>query len=254
MHKPLENKSIDVKNVAFSYDREPILHDISFEVNAGDFLAFIGPNGGGKSTLMRLILGLLNPSSGQITCKEKAIGYVPQNTDINTAFPITAIDVILMGNERSLFGYSEAAKQKALSVLEAVGLKEYASQRIGNLSGGQRQRVMIARALQSDPKILMLDEPTSNIDPQGQHEIYELLRELNEKMTILVVSHDISIVVQYAKKVAYINQNLTFHDISSMRRAFGESTDNHFCEVELLKGMQQVCNHPDHQHERSHDA
>lgn len=248
LHAPSESKLIDVENVTFSYGKERILHDITLEVNRGDFLAFIGPNGGGKSTLMRLLLGLLAPSKGRITCNDKAIGYVPQNTDINTAFPITAIDVVLMGEERKLLGYSKTVRAKALDALKAVGLEAFAHHRIGDLSGGQRQRVMIARALQSDPHILMLDEPTSNIDPQGQHEIYELLRNLNERMTILVVSHDISVVVQYAKKVAYVNQTLTFHDISSMRTAFDHSEDSHFCEVELLKGMQNVCNHPDHHH------
>ncbi len=238
LREPSQNKLIDVNNVSFSYAKEPVLSHISLAIRKGDFLAFIGPNGGGKSTLMKLMLGLLQPSDGHITCNDTRIGYVPQNTDINTAFPITAVDVVLMGYERKLFGYTKAAKEKALGVLTAMGIEQYALQRIGSLSGGQRQRVMIARALQNDPNILMFDEPTSNIDPQGQYEIYELLQKLNESMTIVVISHDISVVVQYAKKVAYINRALTFHDISSMRRAFDKSAHQHFCEVELLKGMQ----------------
>lgn len=237
------NSILRVENIRFAYEREVILNEVSLDVETGDFLALIGPNGGGKSTLVRLMLGLLKPQKGRVHRNVPQIGYVPQNTDINTAFPITAQDVVLLGSERGMFGYSPAAREKALHSLEIVGLRAYAQNKIGSLSGGQRQRVMIARALQGDPKILMLDEPTSNIDPEGQHEIYELLRRLNEKMTIIVVSHDISVVVQYAKKVAYVNRSLTFHDISSMRTAFHEGHGDHFCEVELLKGMQHGGSH-----------
>lgn len=231
------NSILRVEDVSFAYEKEQVLDHIRLGIDAGDFLALIGPNGGGKSTLVRLMLGLLKPQKGKVVRTASEIGYVPQNTDINTAFPITAQDVVLLGSERSLFGYGRRERQKAQKALEAVDMGHHAESKIGTLSGGQRQRVMIARALQGDPKILMLDEPTSNIDPEGQREIYDLLQNLNDNMTIIVVSHDISVVVQYAQKVAYVNRTLTFHDISSMRNAFHAGHEDHFCEVELLRRM-----------------
>lgn len=239
MHSPasLPANIVNVDGVSLTLGGETILRDIHLEVEPGDFLALIGPNGGGKSTLVRLMLGLLRPTSGRILCSEKLIGYVPQNTDINITFPITVLDVVLMGHRRGIFGYSDAARQSAYDALRKVGLASYADARIGALSGGQRQRVMIARALQNDPKLLILDEPTSNIDPEGQFEIYELLKKLNADKTVIVVSHDISIVVQYAAKVAYVNRTLTFHDVSSMRTAFEANPQEHFCEVEMLHEM-----------------
>ncbi len=206
------------------------MQNVSLKIERGDFLALIGPNGGGKSTLLRLILGLLTPSRGTITCKASAIGYVPQNTNINTAFPITALDVVGMG------AAAANRREESLEALRSVGMEAFAHRRIGELSGGQRQRVMIARALVSHPEVLMLDEPTSSIDPQGQRDIYELLAKLGQKMTVVVVSHDIAVVVRYAKKVAYINRTLTFHDISAMQSAYAAHGE-HFCEVELLEGL-----------------
>lgn len=206
------------------------MQNVSLQIERGDFLALIGPNGGGKSTLLRLILGLLTPSRGTITCKASAIGYVPQNTNINTAFPITALDVVGMG------AAAANRREESLEALRSVGMEAFAHRRIGELSGGQRQRVMIARALVSHPEVLMLDEPTSSIDPQGQRDIYELLAKLGQKMTVVVVSHDIAVVVRYAKKVAYINRTLTFHDISAMQSAYAAHGE-HFCEVELLEGL-----------------
>lgn len=239
MHSPASSPAsiVEVDGVSLTLGGETILRDVHLEVAAGDFLALIGPNGGGKSTLVRLILGLLRPTSGSIFCNEKSIGYVPQNTDINTTFPITVLDVVLMGHRRSVFGYDDSAKESAYAALREVGLASYARSRIGALSGGQRQRVMIARALQNDPRLLILDEPTSNIDPEGQFEIYELLKKLNADKTVIVISHDISIVVQYAAKVAYVNRTLTFHDVSSMRTAFEANPQEHFCEVEMLHAI-----------------
>lgn len=230
MPKPSPDSLISVQSVSFGYGREPILRNVSLEVERGDFLALIGPNGGGKSTLLRLILGVLTPTQGSITCKAKAIGYVPQNTNINTAFPITALDVVGMGV------VGKERRTRSLEALRSVGMEALAQRRIGELSGGQRQRVMIARALVAKPEVLMLDEPTSSIDPQGQRDIYELLAKLGKAMTVVVVSHDIAVVVRYAKKVAYINRTLTFHDLSAMQRAYAAHGE-HFCEVELLEGL-----------------
>ena len=234
---------IEIKNLSFSYHKQKILEDINLSVEEKDFLAIIGPNGGGKSTLLKLILGI-NPvksgtvlTFGEVPQKNLSkIGYVPQNTNVNTDFPIKVIEVVLMGHigtKRPLFGYAKEERLCAMGALAQVGMEEFAEVKIGELSGGQRQRVMIARALCAHPQILILDEPTSSIDIDGQKQIYELLKELNSYITIIVVSHDISVIMQYANTVVHINKRLTFHDMSGKQ----ESQPNeckHFCEVELF--------------------
>jgi zinc transport system ATP-binding protein len=236
-----ENNLLYIDKLNFSYHKDKVLQNISLHVQKGDFLAIIGPNGGGKSTLIKLILGLLKPSKGTIKLfqnnhmSNESIGYVPQNTNINTSFPIKVIDVILMNMPKNSFlGYSSKQKELALEVLKQVNMSKYAQSKIGSLSGGQRQRVMIARALSLKPTLLILDEPTSSIDIDGQREIYELLKELNKDITIIVVSHDIQVILKYASKVAHVNKELSFHDITKLQNAFN-SNDEHFCEVELLE-------------------
>ena len=240
-------KAIEIKNLSFSYDNQVVLEDINLIVNQYDFLAIIGPNGGGKSTLLKLILGIKDIKKGRIEIFEKnhlenlvKVGYVPQNTNVNIDFPITVHEVVLMGHSQEKsntffnFGYNKHQKQCAINSLEKVGMKEFASKRIGSLSGGQRQRVMIARALCSNPDILLLDEPTASIDVNGQKQIYELLKELNKNITVIVVSHDISVILGFASKVAHINKKLSYHDIDSTKLNLN-SKDEHFCEVELLQ-------------------
>jgi zinc transport system ATP-binding protein len=251
-------KALKVEHVTFAYEKTPVLEDVSFSLEEGDFLAVIGPNGGGKSTLMRLILGVLKPDSGRIevfgTTPENArsrIGYVPQNTDINVHFPVTVEDVVLMGyrGKRPLWGHTPQERTCVRERLETVGVPaELASRRIGELSGGQRQRVMIARALCSDPHLLILDEPTANIDVKGQKAIYDLLKKLNDSMTVIVVTHDLSVILEYADKAAYVNKYLAFHDLSDKSSVFHtHGNEGHFCEVELLQmlGAQgcEKCNH-----------
>ena len=233
--------AIEVKNLSFSYDQK-VLEDINLEVKEGDFTVIIGPNGGGKSTLLKLILGILKPQKGEIKVFGRdieeslnLIGYVPQNTNINVDFPIKVYEVVLMGHIKEKkwgFGYSEIEKSCALHSLREVGMEEFAYKKIGDLSGGQRQRVMIARALCNHPKILLLDEPTANIDIDGQKMIYELLKKLNKDITIVTVSHDLSVILEYASKVAHINKKITFHDLDN--RAKFRPEGEHFCEVEML--------------------
>ncbi|HFS85402.1 MAG TPA: ABC transporter ATP-binding protein [Epsilonproteobacteria bacterium] len=237
---------IQIKNLSFAYEKEVVLEEISLSVNKNDFLAIIGPNGGGKSTLLKLVLGIEKIKKGSVEILgEKpsknlsTIGYVPQNTNVNINFPIRVIEVVMMGHagsKRPLFGYSAEEKACAMGSLAQVGMEKYANQKIGSLSGGQRQRVMIARALCAHPQILLLDEPTSSIDVKGQREIYELLKRLNQSITVVVVTHDISVILEYANKVAHINKTLSYHDISDKEETFhthGEK--DHFCEVELLQ-------------------
>ena len=236
---------IEVKNLYFKYDKEYVLEDINFVVEKGDFFTITGPNGGGKSTLIKLILGLLSPNKGEIIISNEIkdiieIGYVPQNTNINLEFPITVLDVVMMGNSskhksiKSFFNifYSQFEIECAKHSLEKVGMQDYLNSKISNLSGGQRQRVMIARALCSHPKLLILDEPTSNIDINGQKEIYTLLKELNKDITILVVTHDLKVISNYANKVLYINRQGFMHNLQSLFRL---DDNKHFCEVELMQ-------------------
>lgn len=240
---------LDLKNISFSYEKDKILEDVSLQLHTNDFLVVIGPNGGGKSTLLKLILGMLHPKNGTIQIfgmpqkdGAKNLGYVPQNTNINTDFPIKVIDVVMMGANRDkkfFFRRSSEDMQKALDKLKLVGMQSFAQTKIGMLSGGQRQRVIIARSLFSEPKLLILDEPTSSIDVDGQKQIYTLLKELSKTITIIVVSHDMSIILEYATKVAHINKKLTFHDISHLSTNLLPDS-NHVCAVELLELLGEV--------------
>jgi zinc transport system ATP-binding protein len=238
---------INISNLFYKYNKTDVLEDINLSIQDDDFLAIIGPNGGGKSTLLKLILGLLTPQTGKIDKKIKnsLIGYVPQNTNLNIDFPITALEIVLMGHtssKRKLFGYSKEDIACAMDSLKKVSMAEFANSKIGDLSGGQRQRVFIARALCSNPKIMLLDEPTASIDVKGQREIYELLKELNKSICIVVVSHDISVLLNYAKNVAHINKNLVYHTLENMQKNIN-TQDDHLCEVELLSalGKSHVC-------------
>jgi zinc transport system ATP-binding protein len=240
----LSSNLIEVKNISFAYRKDLVLKDINFTLQEGDFFAITGPNGGGKSTLIKLILGLLKPLKGSIklrNLKKIDIGYVPQNTNVNLEFPITVLDVVMMGNgakhrkTKKFFniGYSSFEKECVKHSLSKVGMEGFLENKISDLSGGQRQRVMIARAICSHPKLLVLDEPTSNIDINGQKEIYKLLKELNKEITILVITHDLTVISNYANKVLYVNQEGFMHNLRDDR--FKIDNNNHFCEVELMQ-------------------
>ena len=246
---------IEIKNLSFAYNRDLVLENIDLSIEKNDFLAIIGPNGGGKSTLLKLLLGIIKSKSQDIKIYDKPpsqnlskIGYLPQNTNINTDFPIKVLEVVMMGHIKTPheklksknfwhryfnIGYNEFEKSCALESLKQVGMEKFANKKIGSLSGGQRQRVMIARALCNHPKILILDEPTASIDVQGQKQIYNLLQILNKTISIIVVSHDISVILQYANKVAHINKTLNFHNITNKQKITEEN--KHFCEVEMLQ-------------------
>jgi len=240
---------ITIENLSFAYQKHKVLEDINLKVEERDFLAIIGPNGGGKSTLLKLILGIESIQKGSIkTFREKPkknlskIGYVPQDTNINTDFPIKVIEVVLMGHigtKQPLFGYAKEEIMCAMGALAQVGMQNFSDNKIGSLSGGQRQRVMIARALCANPKILILDEPTSNIDVDGQQQIYELLRLLNQSITIIVVSHAISVVLDFASKVVHINKKMTSHHLIE-KKTKNKKESKHFCEVEFFNTLKET--------------
>ncbi|SPD76106.1 Zinc uptake system ATP-binding protein ZurA [uncultured Desulfobacterium sp.] len=214
--------AIQVRNLSFSYDKTAILQDITFTLKQGDFLGIIGPNGGGKTTLLKLLLGILAPDKGEILVLGEAphdakhrIGYVPQHTDFNLRFPVSAIDIVLMGRlRRSSIGrpYSRKDRSNAEKALDRVGMAEYRHTHIGELSGGQRQRVFIARALAAMPEIFFLDEPTAGIDPHFETDLFSFLKELNKEATIVVVTHDIGVISSNVKSVACVNRTMIFHE------------------------------------------
>jgi zinc transport system ATP-binding protein len=214
--------AVEVRDLWFTYDRIPVLKEVSFSLQQDDFVAILGPNGGGKTTLLKLMLGILEPNRGEIRifgkrprdAREK-LGYVPQSTDINLTFPISVFELALMGRlSRSRFGrrYSHEDKEKVAGLLKKVGMWDYRFWPVGSLSGGQRQRIFIARALAVEPAILFLDEPTASVDREFEIGLYELLEELNKKVTIVVITHDVGVVSRYVKSVACVNHSLIFHD------------------------------------------
>ena len=217
---------IEMKNVSFQYEYTQVLKNISFKVNEGDFLALLGPNGSGKSTLLKLILGLMKPISGQIFLfeqlsesfnKRELIGYVSQKSNaFNSGFPATVNEVVKSGltKKTGLFKrMPKDANEKVVKALKSVGMEKFRFRNIGELSGGQQQRVFIARALISDPKVLILDEPTVGIDHENVQSFYDMLATLNEeqKKTIILVTHDVDTVSNRISHVACLNQTIHFH-------------------------------------------
>ena len=239
---------VEIKDLDFAYGGEAVLEDVNLTVRHKDFIAIIGPNGGGKTTLLKLVLGLLAPVKGTVRVDGKSpqeaspcIGYVPQDVHTNRSFPITAIDVVLMGKldpKKRLSRRSTANRREALAALERLEMATYADRKIGLLSGGQRQRVFIARALVARPKLLILDEPTASIDTKGQADFYRLLKELNQDITVLVVSHDLLVISRYVKSVACVNKKLHYHDhpeiTGDMLETMYPCTVEEVCPVELV--------------------
>lgn len=203
--------SVDLFEISFAYAERQILQKITFSIVAGEFIGIIGPNGGGKTTLLKLLMGFLKPSSGTIkilnTQPKQArthIAWVPQNLRFDRQFPISLLELVLSGRlskAPKFFGYSKDDKLAALAALEQVGLKEMKDHAFADLSGGQIQRALIARALASAPEILLLDEPTANVDVQAESQIYSILHGLKGKMTILMVTHDLKAIVNQVDKV-----------------------------------------------------
>ncbi len=240
---------VKIKDVAFAYNGgEPVLQDVSLDIWQGDFIAMIGPNGGGKTTLLKLILGLLKPDDGEIRVMGQHglkaayhIGYVPQDVHINRSFPITAVDVVLMGTLAPGKRWRRNAasdRLEAMAALHRLNVASLAERKMGSLSGGQRQRIFIARALVTKPRLLLLDEPTASIDTKGQADFYKMLKELNKDVTILVVSHDLLVISRYAKSVACVNQRLHYHNqaeiTGEMLDIMYPCTDEDVCPVELV--------------------
>lgn len=220
---------ISVEDLTFSYGTTPALEGVSLQVEAGEFLGIVGPNAGGKSTLLKLILGLLEIQAGRIRVlgmrpreATRRLGYVAQYPSFPRDFPITVGQAVLLGRIGigAKFGwaahlvpgrYTRADREAAAQTLHEVEAADLAPRQIGSLSGGQLQRVLLARALVSDPEVLILDEPTANIDLRLESDIFDLLKRLNDRMTILVVSHDVGFISSYVTRVACVNRTLVCH-------------------------------------------
>ncbi|MBU0935620.1 MAG: ATP-binding cassette domain-containing protein [Spirochaetes bacterium] len=210
---------IDVNGLYFSREALPVLEDVNFTIEEKQMVTIVGPNGGGKTTLLLLLLGLLSPDRGQILIKgrrpaavQRLMGYVPQYSLFDPTFPVTVYDVVLMGSLRRFWGFYTKADHEAVDqALATVGLCDLAQRSFSELSGGQRQRVLIARALVGRPEILLLDEPTANVDAAVGEHLNELLRRLNQDLTILLVTHDDAFVSNFTTRVFCINRGFTEH-------------------------------------------
>lgn len=218
---------LELKDITVGYDpQKPVLQDINLNVYKHDFLGIIGPNGGGKTTLLKTILGLIQPSKGKIIFSKNNeiaekinIGYLPQINKIDKKFPISVFDVILSGltPKRNFFNYySEEQKKKAQTTAEQMGLRELLNRPIGNLSGGQLQRTLLGRAIVDSPDLLILDEPSSYVDKRFETDFYKILEEINKQTAIILVSHDVGTVISLVKNIACVNQGLHYHSGSNI--------------------------------------
>jgi zinc transport system ATP-binding protein len=209
---------IRLENISFSYQDAVVLEDVAIQVQQGEFMGIFGPNGGGKTTLLRLIMGFLKPQSGEIKVLDKSpaaardkISYVPQGLRFDRQFPISVSEVVLSGRLASLPWYGKFSPEdidKAEGMIAKVGLADMRNRAFGTLSGGQAQRTLIARALVSDPEILLLDEPTASVDAKAEIEIYKFLEELRGKITILMVTHHLRTAIEQVDRVLLVRKNV----------------------------------------------
>ncbi|MCF7811273.1 metal ABC transporter ATP-binding protein [bacterium] len=232
-----DNNILQFDNVTFSYNSTAVLENVSFTLGQNELAYIVGPNGGGKTTLLRLILGLLQPSTGNITVygrpaheARSKVGYTPQHSHFDPHFPISVLEIVLMGRlNSSFFGrYTKSDRKIALNALDEMGLLKSAESPFASLSGGQRQRVLIARALASQPELLLLDEPTANVDIEGEERLTEIIYNLSNKMTILMVSHDLRFAAESVHRVICVNRHVAVHPTTeitdeTIRSMYGEN-------------------------------
>jgi len=231
---------VDLKNIYFSYNGDPVLEDINLKIMENDFMAIIGPNGGGKTTLIKIILGLIKPLKGNIRIMGEApekgrrqIGYLQQHPDLDIRFPVSVHDVVLMGRYKGVaHRYTPEDREAVQKALVTIGISNLSSRHIETLSGGQLQRALIARAIVREPVLLLMDEPLASIDSEMQRSIYELFVKLRKKMAIVFVTHDIGAISIYIEKVACLNRKLFYHgpkegSLGKLEKAYG-------CPVEAI--------------------
>lgn len=232
----MESTILQIKNITVGYNGDPVLRDVSLDINSRDFIGVIGPNGGGKTTLIKTILNIISPFSGKIVYPQGRIskGYLPQISMVDKTFPITVREVVesgLRSKSRWWQRLSKAQKLQVSAVLEENGVLQFAHRPIGQLSGGQLQRVMLARALVNQPQLLILDEPNTYVDKTFEGELYERLGELNKKMAILLVSHDVGTISAMVKTIACVNGGLHYHPSNKIT---SEQLKVYNCPIELI--------------------
>lgn len=253
---------IELEDVWAGYESDRVLESVNFKMEAGDYVGLIGPNGGGKTTLIKVILGLLKPERGTVRVMglsaEKGrhfIGYVPQIQQDDKAFPIRVWDVVSMGrlkpNLLQNLLLSEVDKAAIERSLRQMDILDLAKRPINELSGGQRQRVTIARALASDPKILLLDEPTSSVDSRSSSQLYDLLAELNQTISILLISHDLTAISTYVKTIGCVNRRLVYSGQKEITTEMLETAYD--CPVDLVAHGLPHRVLPHHHEEDNHD-
>jgi len=232
---------VEIRNLSAGYGQNIVLRDVNLSIQQFDFVGVIGPNGGGKTTLLKALLGLLSPISGEINFSEAMtegnshrIGYLPQINNIDRKFPVTVFDVVrsgLMSRKRLTGRYSSEENDRANELMSEMGISGIRSKAIGELSGGQIQRALLCRALVNSPKLLILDEPNTYVDNRFERELYEKLKVLNEKLAILLVSHDLGTISTYVKSYACVNGSLHYH---SGNKVTPELLKSYECPIQII--------------------
>jgi len=232
---------VEIRNLSAGYGQNIVLRDVNLSIQPFDFVGVIGPNGGGKTTLLKALLGLLSPISGEINFSEAMtegnshrIGYLPQINNIDRKFPVTVFDVVrsgLMSRKRLTGRYNSEENDRANDLMSEMGISGIRSKAIGELSGGQIQRALLCRALVNSPKLLILDEPNTYVDNRFERELYEKLKVLNEKLAILLVSHDLGTISTYVKSYACVNGSLHYH---SGNKVTPELLKSYECPIQII--------------------
>ena len=219
---------VEFEGVAFSFGGPAVLEDVSLEIAEREFVCIVGPNGGGKTTLLKLMLGLIRPTRGRVRVfgdspqrARRRIGYMPQHARFDPLFPVTVLDVVLMGRlgdagARMFGAYSRRDRRAARRALAQLDIEPLGKRPLASLSGGELRRVLIARALAGEPELLLLDEPTANLDLHVEGRFYELLSELNQRLTIVLVSHDVGFVSKLVRRVVCVNRNAVTHAVGEI--------------------------------------
>ena len=231
---------VSLKNITVRYDSTTALEGASLDIYPNDFLGVIGPNGGGKTTLVKAILGSV-PYSGSVEYspalfenKHRLIGYLPQLAEFDKSFPISVIEVVMSGlqaEKRFFTRYTKADREKAMQLLEMAGIAEIADHQISEVSGGQMQRALLCRAVILEPKLLILDEPTNFVDNKFENELYTLLHRLNERMAIVMVSHDLGTITSVVKSIVCVNRSVHRHDSNVIT---AEQLENYQCPIQII--------------------
>lgn len=234
-------KIVTLENISAGYAEEVILQHIDLTIKAQDFIGVIGPNGGGKTTLVKVILGLLKPMSGKLTLFDskaepgrRAMGYLPQVIKTDQKFPISVQDVVLSGlaERGKLFRrFTSKDRKQAVVLLDQMGIANLAKNNIGELSGGQMQRVFLCRAIIANPRLLILDEPSTYVDNKFEHDLYNILSDLNKQMAILMVSHDVGTITYYVKTIACVNRQLHYHASNIISQ---EQLASYNCPIQII--------------------